>query len=81
MQETRSFAGLAVPEEPGFPPIHGLDTFEDITSSSLFAFELCDQCIGIAKQSHAQGRKDFWDQLPEVFDLPEWNELKKERDA
>lgn len=40
---------------------------------------MCESCVAIAKDLHDEGRANFWDALPSIFDLPEWAELKKDR--
>lgn len=40
--------------------------------------ELCEECIGVAKVSHKKGRREVWSRLPSYFDLPSWEELKKD---
>ncbi|KAJ7039023.1 hypothetical protein C8F04DRAFT_950178 [Mycena alexandri] len=39
---------------------------------------LCDQCTENAMVSNQAGRKRVWEQLPRMFDLPSWGELKNE---
>lgn len=36
---------------------------------------LCSNCMNIAKASHMERRQKIWDDLPEIFDLPPWDEL------
>ncbi|KAF8216763.1 hypothetical protein K438DRAFT_1658225 [Mycena galopus ATCC 62051] len=36
----------------------------------------CDACIQDVAESMAAGRKKIWEELPGIFDLPPWNELK-----
>ncbi|KAF8216802.1 hypothetical protein K438DRAFT_1925832 [Mycena galopus ATCC 62051] len=51
--------------DESFGPIDGLLHF-------------CDTCIGHLSECMAAGRKKFWNELPEIFDLPPWNELKND---
>jgi hypothetical protein len=39
---------------------------------------LCDHCIQTAKMVHGAGCQDLWEQLPGIFKLPPWDELRKE---
>ncbi|KZP11449.1 hypothetical protein FIBSPDRAFT_871365 [Athelia psychrophila] len=41
---------------------------------------MCPPCQKLAEEHHNEGRINFWDALPGVLGLPEWEELKKERD-
>ncbi|KAF8216804.1 hypothetical protein K438DRAFT_1703912 [Mycena galopus ATCC 62051] len=38
----------------------------------------CDTCIAHSNECMAAGRRKFWDELPEIFDLLPWNELKND---
>lgn len=40
---------------------------------------LCHGCGATAKRLHEEGRQKSWDALPNVFGLPGWEELLKER--
>ena len=37
----------------------------------------CPSCAAPMSQSINEGRARVWDQLPKIFDLPSWDELKK----
>lgn len=41
---------------------------------------MCTRCIKVAEKLHIDGRTDFWNALPGIFGLPEWDELNKERE-
>lgn len=41
---------------------------------------MCLPCQGLAEKLHNEGRIKFWNALPGVLGLPEWEELKKERE-
>ncbi|KZP11116.1 hypothetical protein FIBSPDRAFT_1050937 [Athelia psychrophila] len=43
--------------------------------------EFCQHCAAVAPTKHAAGRERFWEQLPDFFDLPSWDELLKEREG
>ncbi|KAK7025116.1 BTB domain-containing protein [Favolaschia claudopus] len=40
------------------------------------AARLCQNCSGHAEKLISAGREKIWNELPEIFDLPPWNELK-----
>ena len=42
--------------------------------------ELCLFCRTEARIGHEAGRITFWEQLPDIFGLPPWGELRKERE-
>ncbi|KAF7969822.1 hypothetical protein HWV62_28032 [Athelia sp. TMB] len=42
--------------------------------------ELCLFCRAGARVIHESGRTRFWEQLPDIFGLPPWGELEKERE-
>ncbi|KAJ6519009.1 hypothetical protein C8R45DRAFT_885247 [Mycena sanguinolenta] len=42
---------------------------------SFNGFKFCDACTRHATDSAAAGKKKFWQELPQIFDLPPWNEL------
>ncbi|KAJ7890756.1 hypothetical protein B0H13DRAFT_876739 [Mycena leptocephala] len=42
---------------------------------------LCNHCLAQAKTHHATILQEVWDDLPEMFDLPSWEELKTMRTA
>ncbi|KAJ7608058.1 hypothetical protein DFH06DRAFT_1486343 [Mycena polygramma] len=37
----------------------------------------CRTCIQFCQKAHKDARKAFWDRLPEICDLPPWEELEK----
>ena len=39
--------------------------------------EFCAPCVAAFADSHALGRKNIWNLLPSIFDLPPWEELLK----
>ncbi|KAJ6500845.1 hypothetical protein C8R45DRAFT_979321 [Mycena sanguinolenta] len=41
----------------------------------------CDICIEAMKRTHRDARQAFWDQLPQMYGLPAWDELKKMKSA
>ncbi|KZP29334.1 hypothetical protein FIBSPDRAFT_927094 [Athelia psychrophila] len=41
--------------------------------------DVCDSCVVRGRNLHHNGRRLYWDKLPSIFGLPEWEELKKER--
>ncbi|KAK7025094.1 BTB domain-containing protein [Favolaschia claudopus] len=42
----------------------------------LKRFQFCQNCLKMIHDSIVAGRKKGWEQLPLLFDLPPWNELK-----
>ncbi|KAF7370405.1 BTB domain-containing protein [Mycena sanguinolenta] len=44
----------------------------------LRAFKFCAPCTRHATASIAAGRKKIWDELPQMFDLPPWDQLKND---
>ncbi|KAJ7083812.1 hypothetical protein C8R44DRAFT_53503 [Mycena epipterygia] len=40
---------------------------------------ICETCIEEAKALYAVARTEFWEQLPQMFGLPEWKELEEMR--
>ncbi|KAJ6572756.1 hypothetical protein DFH09DRAFT_916393, partial [Mycena vulgaris] len=65
--------------------------FEQITTTKLvqpFGFihpayqeDLCDPCYVAANAEHRAARQKLWDSLPEIFELPPWEELTAARAA
>ncbi|KAJ7910693.1 hypothetical protein B0H13DRAFT_2329077 [Mycena leptocephala] len=43
--------------------------------------DLCPACLAVLKQTHKDARQAFWDKLPEIYGLPEWEELERLRAA
>ncbi|KAJ7110262.1 hypothetical protein C8R43DRAFT_1042478 [Mycena crocata] len=37
---------------------------------------VCDVCLSTMKQTHKRARQKFWDELPEMFGLPDWTALE-----
>ncbi|KAF8216797.1 hypothetical protein K438DRAFT_1953695 [Mycena galopus ATCC 62051] len=59
--------------------------YSDMEGVSLGALDkpyderhFCDTCVGHLSEYMAAGRKKFWDELPAIFDLPPWSELKND---
>lgn len=40
--------------------------------------DICQGCVIVAKKVHQRQREKRWQILPELFDLPPWNELENE---
>lgn len=40
---------------------------------------LCRECEGIARLNYARERESLWDALPRLFELPCWEELRREQ--
>ncbi|KAJ7108864.1 hypothetical protein C8R43DRAFT_1079994 [Mycena crocata] len=43
--------------------------------------KFCNTCTGTLSRTHLRARRTFWDQLPQMYDLPEWAELDKMKTA
>lgn len=56
------------------PDYSGLDEWQD----SWLGY-ICDDCVAKAKVLHTSGRAEYWNELPAMFGLPTWAELKNER--
>ncbi|KAJ7221387.1 hypothetical protein GGX14DRAFT_669561 [Mycena pura] len=39
--------------------------------------KLCPHCLAVLKQKHEEARQAFWDELPQMYGLPPWNELEQ----
>ena len=39
--------------------------------------KLCPRCLAVLKQKHEEARQAFWDELPQMYGLPPWNELEQ----
>lgn len=39
---------------------------------------MCNNCVEVCKGLHDLGREEVWEQLPGIFELPEWGELIRE---
>lgn len=61
----------SVPE----PVVSGLDGWVSGNADGL-----CLSCTNVARLNHVAGRKELWEILPNLLDLPSWGELKKERE-
>lgn len=53
---------------------HPLEPFDDWDS-----FKVCPKCIDHAKLQHRRGRDRVWEDLPCIFRLGKWDELKAEQ--
>jgi hypothetical protein len=42
---------------------------------------LCLACLTVLEQVHQEARQAFWDRLPSMYELPEWEELERLRAA
>lgn len=38
---------------------------------------VCSDCVTYCKIRHSKGRQEVWDRLPDLFELPTWDELRK----
>ncbi|KAJ7142129.1 hypothetical protein C8R43DRAFT_1016403 [Mycena crocata] len=39
--------------------------------------DLCDTCLRVLKDTHQSARQKFWDELPQIYGLPPWEELER----
>ncbi|KAJ6497668.1 hypothetical protein C8R45DRAFT_1211515 [Mycena sanguinolenta] len=46
-------------------------------SQAKFGDKVCAVCCKYAPEANAAGRKKSWEELPAIFDLPAWDQLKK----
>lgn len=49
-------------------PLQPYDTWENLN--------VCSDCVAYCKIRHLKGRQEVWDRLPDLFELPTWDELK-----
>ncbi|KAJ7617591.1 hypothetical protein DFH06DRAFT_100306 [Mycena polygramma] len=57
--------------------LHPLDNWDDIWEAIPF----CGYCATVARARHAEVLQAFWDNLPNLFELPPWPELHAMREA
>ncbi|KAJ6567034.1 hypothetical protein B0H19DRAFT_1374365 [Mycena capillaripes] len=43
--------------------------------------DLCLVCLTVLKKTHEDAREAFWARLPEIYGLPEWEELERLKSA
>ncbi|KAK7050712.1 BTB domain-containing protein [Favolaschia claudopus] len=55
-------------------PIFPLEIWRPEDWDALF---VCGPCLASMKDAYEGARKAFWDDLPDMFDLPPWDELEK----
>lgn len=60
------------PDPVGFSFDQWSDRVEDEDVS-----QLCLDCKADAEIAHEEGREELWKLLPTLFNLPEWEELKR----
>jgi hypothetical protein len=46
--------------------------------NTCFEKDLCAPCIQSSKVTHTKGRVSVWNELPSLFELPDWGELLKQ---
>ncbi|KAJ7465252.1 hypothetical protein FB451DRAFT_1263058 [Mycena latifolia] len=59
-----------------FVPLYTLRA--SLSWNILFEREFCPECGRAMKFSFKRGARKFWDELPRLFGLPDWAELKNE---
>ncbi|KAF7365468.1 hypothetical protein MVEN_00419800 [Mycena venus] len=60
-----------------FSPLYTLRTMHkwyDCWDEDMF----CAKCLKVAKSKFEEGSEEFWDTLPEYFELPGWDELQND---
>ncbi|KAF8815594.1 hypothetical protein BYT27DRAFT_7128770 [Phlegmacium glaucopus] len=50
-------------------PLRAYDTWDYLN--------VCSDCVTYCKIRHLKGRQEVWDRLPDLFELPTWEELRK----
>ncbi|KAK7002232.1 BTB domain-containing protein [Favolaschia claudopus] len=43
------------------------------------ALSVCTACLASMKANHEEAKKEHWDSIPEMFELPSWTELEKRK--
>ncbi|KAJ7464396.1 hypothetical protein FB451DRAFT_1561704 [Mycena latifolia] len=56
-----------------------LDAWEEGDWEDMAERGICETCMNEAKALYAAARQGFWDQLPQMFSLPGWEELEEMR--
>ncbi|KZP13135.1 hypothetical protein FIBSPDRAFT_753926, partial [Athelia psychrophila] len=56
------------------PSVAGLTSWH----ADIYTEDLCTHCAEVAERRHEEGRQKFWEELPGLFGLPPWSELKEE---
>lgn len=59
------------------PAVKGLEHFNKLAFDQA---GLCSLCVDQAEEMQSKGRRTFWKLLPDMFGLPPWKELRKERE-
>jgi hypothetical protein len=49
-------------------PLHAYDNWDNLN--------VCADCVAYCKIRHVKGREEVWDRLPDLFELPTWDELR-----
>ncbi|KAJ7114158.1 hypothetical protein C8R43DRAFT_1039448 [Mycena crocata] len=65
-------------------PDHFSDPLEIWAEQDWYRFdhdEICLTCLQELKSTHAMARQEFWDKLPEIYELPPWEALEEQRMA
>lgn len=58
-----------------------LDPLGYVTQEGWSTITLCAACRVAGQTEYDTARQTVWDQLPSIFNLPSWEELKSARDA
>ncbi|KAF7356138.1 BTB domain-containing protein [Mycena venus] len=77
-----SFLSLSKTEESLCKsPDDVLDAWEEYEWEYLEDNGFCGRCLEEARGLHRQAQQKFWDELPNLFDLPDWATLEQMRDT
>ena len=49
-------------------PLHAYENWDNLN--------VCPDCVAYCKIRHEKGREEVWDRLPDLFELPTWDELR-----
>lgn len=60
-----------------FIPLPGIYALYDWENG--YEAGLCGFCARVGEVIHRDGRDDFWNELPNLFNLPSWDEICRER--
>ncbi|KAJ7610477.1 hypothetical protein FB45DRAFT_1038042 [Roridomyces roridus] len=61
--------------------ISPLAYFPPVLWTGLLREHFCPNCLAESRREYDDSRRRLWDELPEMFGLPSWEELKAAREA
>ncbi|KAJ7751435.1 hypothetical protein B0H16DRAFT_1318164 [Mycena metata] len=59
-------------------PIHGMTALNPTSPPLKGRLSPCSRCLSLRNTGWVSGQAALWDQLPSIFNLPSWDEIKKE---